>query len=137
MGQGSQQSRTFLKLVAIAAALLLTSGSILLGTSLSAYAAATLTASPATGLSNGTVVTVTGSGFTANGTGNILECNNSPGEPTVALTLPVVGLSNKLVGCTSPSISRLVSTNTTGRSRPPIPSSKAPQGHPVGRPRMS
>jgi Fibronectin type III domain len=48
-----------------------------------------VTVTPGTCLNGGTVVTVTGSGFTAGALGNLLECNSDAGQPTVALPAPV------------------------------------------------
>ncbi len=48
-----------------------------------------VTVNPGTCLNGGTVVTVTGSGFTPAALGNILECNSDTGQPTVALPAPV------------------------------------------------
>ncbi len=57
---------------------------------------ATISVSPAAGLTDGATVTVSGSGFD-DGPGAVLECNYSPGEPTVT----VAGISAP-VGCTDP-----------------------------------
>ena len=81
-------------------------------TSLAATAGPTITVSPSTGLSKGQSVTITGSGFTAKSIGNILECNNDPNIPTVALGSPVnASLS---IGCTAPSYAHLVTTGSDG-----------------------
>lgn len=71
----------------------------------------TLALSSSTGLTNGQSISVTGSGYARNSPGNILECNDAPGEPTVALGSPV----NKSlpVGCTSPTY-KLITTSATG-----------------------
>ncbi len=73
---------------------------------------ANVVVTPATGLSGGQSVSITGSGFTANSTGNILECNDALNQPTVALPAPVS--SPLAVGCTSPSYHVLASTSATG-----------------------
>jgi len=55
-----------------------------------------ISASPSTGLSSGQVVYVTGTGFTPDSPGQVVECNLTPGEPTNgngSYPLPV--------GCTS------------------------------------
>lgn len=58
---------------------------------------ATVTVSQATCLTSGTVVTVTGSGFTPGHPGGITQCSSAPGQPTV----PLVG--NPIpVSCSSP-----------------------------------
>ena len=74
--------------------------------------APTLAADPGTCLSGGTVVSVTGSGFDPGSSGAILECNNSPGEPSVALGSPI----NKTVpvGCSGTALVNVVSTSSTG-----------------------
>ena len=74
-----------------------------------ASAAAAVTVTPSTGLSNGSVVTVTGTGFDASDTGAILECNNAPNQPTVS----VAGIEQAPVGCTNPLL-KIVSTNASG-----------------------
>ncbi len=68
--------------------------------------------SPATGLTGGQSVTVTGSGFAKSSIGNILECNDDPNQPTVALPAPVSSAVS--VGCTGPSYSALVNTSASG-----------------------
>jgi hypothetical protein len=72
----------------------------------------TLTVNPDSGLSGGTVVNVSGSGFAKSSIGNVLECNSDPGQPTVALGSPIN--SSLPVSCTAPSYSMLVSTNSQG-----------------------
>ncbi|HTZ10653.1 MAG TPA: hypothetical protein VMB72_16390 [Acidimicrobiales bacterium] len=72
----------------------------------------TLSASPSTKLTNGEAVTVTGSGFAKNSIGNILECNDDPKQPTVALGSPVD--SSVPVSCIPPSLGKLVTTNKKG-----------------------
>jgi len=57
-----------------------------------------MTVNPATCLNGGTKVTVSGSGFDAGSLGNVLECNNAKGQPTVALPSPVN--ENVQVSCT-------------------------------------
>ena len=101
------------KALMVLASMLVVAGSVLLGTTMSAYAAATLTASPSTGLANGTPVTITGSGFAKNSIGNVLECNTDPNQPNVHDG----GLVNSdiAVSCTAPSFSFLVTTNSQGK----------------------
>jgi hypothetical protein len=82
------------------------------GFATAAYGAATLTATPDTGLTNGQSVTLSGSGFTKSSIGNVLECNNATGQPTVAVGSPIN--SSISVGCTAPSLSKLVTTSATG-----------------------
>jgi len=74
-----------------------------------ASAAATLSATPDTGLSNGTVVTLSGSGFADSSPGAYLECNNDPSQPTVE----VAGVEQAPVGCTDP-LNNVVTTTATG-----------------------
>lgn len=74
----------------------------------------TIAITPNTGLGNGETVAITGSGFKPSQPGNVLECNNAPNEPTVALGSPV---NNPLaIGCTPPTFSAasLTSTSATG-----------------------
>ncbi len=73
---------------------------------------ASLIATPSTGLTSGESISVTGSGFSANSTGNVLECNDAPDEPTVALANPVG--SSLAVGCTGPTYRILATTSATG-----------------------
>ena len=72
---------------------------------------ATLTLS-STSVSGGESVTVTGSGLTASSPGNVLECNNSPTQPTVDLGAPINHVVD--VGCSAPSLSQVVTTSDTG-----------------------
>lgn len=80
----------------------------------SASATVTLSVSPSTGLANGQSVTLSASGLADGSSGNVLECNNATGEPTVALGTPVN--SDVAVGCTAPALaaSALASTSSTG-----------------------
>jgi hypothetical protein len=96
----------------VVAAVLVVGGAVLLGSSMSAFAASTLTGSPTTGLVNGSPVTLTGSGFAKNSIGNVLECNTDAKQPTVADPSPVS--SSISVSCTAPSFSHLVTTNSKG-----------------------
>lgn len=83
--------------IRLGAAGALVAGIGLVGWATAAWATATLTATPSTGITNGQTITLTGSGWTPGSIGNILECNNAPNEPTVALPQPV---GNSLaVGC--------------------------------------
>jgi hypothetical protein len=87
-------------------------GGVLLLTVVPAYAAASLTVTPSTGLTSGQTVNVTGSGFTDNSIGEVLECNTDAKQPTVALGSPLDKTVN--VGCTPPNLSELVDTNASG-----------------------
>ena len=77
-------------------------------------------------------MTLTGSGFTPSSTGNILECNNDPNEPNVALGAPV---NNPVgVGCTAPSLSAsaLTSTSASGTVSKQYPVAGGTVGPPCG-----
>ena len=90
-------------------------GGYVLATTAPASAAATgipLTVTPDTGLSAGQQVTVTGSGFDDTSPGNILECNDDPNQPTVALPSPVS--STVSVGCNLIGYAHLVTTTSSG-----------------------
>jgi len=67
---------------------------------------------PATGLVQRQVVTVTSTGLANHAYGNVLECNDSPGEPTVPVGRPF-DLSLP-VGCSPPSLKQIVSTSAAG-----------------------
>lgn len=74
----------------------------------SAAAAASLTVSPSTGLTNDQTVTVTGSGL-ANGTiGGIVECSSDASQPTIQVEGSPVSVS-----CTNP-LSNLAKTTSNG-----------------------
>jgi hypothetical protein len=77
-----------------------------------AYAAASITVTPATGLANGQMVTITGSGFTKASIGNVLECNTDPNQPTVHDG----GVVNAdiSISCNAPSFSHLVTVDASG-----------------------
>ena len=72
----------------------------------------TLTANPGTCLNGGSVVTVTGSGFTPKGAGAVLECNDTAGQPTVALGAPIS--QSVPVGCSGVAATALVQTDSSG-----------------------
>ncbi len=101
--------------VAVATALVVTGVTFLAGT-VSASAATgvtgTVIVTPATGLTNGQTVTITGSGFSNGAIGNILECNSDSAQPNVHLG-GVVN-SDVPVGCSAPSLMKLVTTTATG-----------------------
>jgi hypothetical protein len=78
----------------------------------SAAGSPSMTVNPDSGLSNGSVVDVSGSGFSDSSIGNILECNSDPNQPTVADGSPIN--SSIPVSCTAPSYSMLVSTSSQG-----------------------
>jgi hypothetical protein len=73
-----------------------------------ASAAPTFSVSPDTGLTSGQVVVVSGSGFADGASGAIVECNNDPAQPTIAV------LGNQVpVSCTNP-LKNLDGTSPTG-----------------------
>jgi hypothetical protein len=83
-----------------------------LGAKDGAYAAASLSVTPSTGLSAGQTVSVTGTGLAPGATGAVLQCNSDPTQPTVALAAPV---SKSLpVSCTGISAAALASTDGSG-----------------------
>jgi len=77
----------------------------------SAGAAASITVTPHDNLTNGQQVTVSGSGF-QQGPGAILECNPTPGEPTIQ-----VAGSPVPVGCTNP-LDHLITVDSSGNVPP-------------------
>jgi len=77
-----------------------------------AFATGTLAATPHGGIRQGEVVTVTGTGLAANSYGYVLECNDTPGEPTVLVGPP---FDQRIpVGCSAPNLKYIVSTSSTG-----------------------
>jgi hypothetical protein len=76
--------------------------------SLPASAAGSITVMPNTGVTAGTSVTVSGSGFAANSTGTVIECSAAPGQPTIGV------LGNPVpVSCTNP-LAHVITTNASG-----------------------
>jgi hypothetical protein len=94
-----------------AGAALVVTGGVTLGFPISTMmvgATPNLTVTPSTGLKAGDVVQVSGSGFTPNSTGAILECNSDTHQPTISF------LGNNVpVSCTSP-LNKIVSTDGSG-----------------------
>ena len=87
----------------------------MVATQMSAFAAnpnVPITITPDTGLSDGSTVTITGTGFTPKSLGNVLECNSDPNQPNVL----VGGLVNSKisVSCNAPSLSALVTVSDSG-----------------------
>jgi hypothetical protein len=77
-----------------------------------AFAAGTLRATRASGLVQGEVVGVIGSGLAANAYGYVLECNSAPGEPTIAVGAP---FNQRIpIGCSRPNLKYIVSTSAAG-----------------------
>jgi hypothetical protein len=95
----------------LAAVALIVGGVVALASN-SAFAAGTLHVSPASGLGQKQVVRVSGSGLTPNAYGYIVECNGARGEPTVVVGPPFDQAIP--VGCSPPSLKRLVSTSSSG-----------------------
>jgi hypothetical protein len=69
-----------------------------------------LNADPGTCLNGGTPIAVTGSGYDANSIGILLECNNDPSQPSVALPAPVS--QTVPVSCTGIAIANAIPTKT-------------------------
>lgn len=84
---------------------------VLFGTD-AAFGAATIRVTPAFGLSGGKVVTVTGTGLAKNAYGTVIECNGTPGEPTVLVGPPFDEWVP--VGCSPPSLKHIVWTGASG-----------------------
>ena len=85
---------------------------VLLFAGAAAFASGTLHTSAATGLTQGEIVNVTGTGLSPNVFGYVLECNNTPGEPTVPVGPP---FDERIpVGCSPPSLKHIVSTASDG-----------------------
>ena len=127
------------KLLMIIASVLVATGSVLLVTTITggtlAASAATgasppITITPDTGLTNGQVVTITGTGFAKSSIGNVLECNSDAKQPTVL----VGGLVNSTisVSCIAPSLSKLVTTSATGALNTTFPVVQGTVGPPCG-----
>ena len=72
------------------------------------FAAATITVSPSTNLSNNQSVSISGSGLAIKSTGSILECNNTPNQPTIDVAGSPVPVS-----CTNPLLD-ILTTSSTG-----------------------
>src|ERR1700729_530838 len=86
------------RLVVVGAAAALTlSVLVFVGARLASAATPTITVSPTTGLLNGQLLTVTGSGYAPNTVGGPVECNDAPGQPTVQEDGFAIG-----VGCDVP-----------------------------------
>jgi large repetitive protein len=110
-GSAGKSRTTARVLVVVVSAVVLAAG-VLTASAAVAASSPTLSASPNTGLSNGSVVSVSGSGFAKSSIGNVLECNSDPSQPTVEDGSPIN--SSIPVSCTAPSYSKLVTTNGSG-----------------------
>ena len=103
-----RQQRVVYRLVAV----VLVAGGLVVSASASAFGVATISLNQASGLAQRQVVDVNGVGLAANTFGYVLECNDTPGEPTLTVgppfddTLPI--------GCSPASLKHLVSTAPDG-----------------------
>jgi hypothetical protein len=79
--------------VAGAAATLLLSALVFVGAPLASAATPSIQVSPTTGLLDGQLLTVTGSGYAPNTVGGPVECNDAPGQPTVQIDGFAIGVS--------------------------------------------
>jgi hypothetical protein len=77
-----------------------------------AAATPTLHVSASTGLTQKELVGVTGTGLAPGAYGEVLECNATPGEPTVSVGAPFDEVIP--VGCSAPSLKAIVSTTAGG-----------------------
>jgi hypothetical protein len=110
MTNGARKSKVSRRNWLIAAALV--TGGFVCFASADAFAAGTLVASPHGGIKQGEVVTVTGTGLAASSYGYVIECNDTPGEPTVLVRPP---FDQRIpVGCSPPNLKYIVSTSSTG-----------------------
>lgn len=77
--------------------------------------AVTLTVTPSDGLSDGQVVTVTGTGFPAGTAGTIRECGGTAAAPQCDLTVTAafVTTANGTIPPTSVTVERIIDTGTT------------------------
>ena len=103
---------------------------ILLGLSVLTYggvaaAAGSLEVTPNSSLTNGSIVTVAGSGFVADTIGSVVECSNVADQPTInafGSTLPV--------SCTSP-VNKILETSDTGAFSVPFTVAEGTVGPPA------
>ena len=91
-----------------------------------AAAAGSLEVTPDSGLTNGSITTVVGSGFASNTVGSIVECSNVADQPTIA----VAGGSAEPVSCTNP-LPKVVATNATGAFTVPFTIAEGTVGPPA------
>src|ERR1700684_987033 len=94
----------------LAAALVV--GGVVSLASAQAFAAGTLRVGPATGLTQGKVVSVAGTGLAANAYGYVLECNSAPHDPPLYVGPPFD--QPVPIGCSRPSLKYIVSTSSAG-----------------------
>jgi hypothetical protein len=95
----------------VAAALVLVLG-VLMFAGADAFATGALQSSASNNLTQAQVVTITGTGFAANSYGYVLECNETPGEPSVPVGPPFDTYIP--IGCSAPNLKHIVSTTATG-----------------------
>ena len=110
-GRGVVSTTMTARTCAITAALVVMLG-VLLFAGADAFAAGTLHPSASKALTQAEIVSVKGTGFASNAFGYILECNETPGEPTVPVGAP---FDQRIpVGCSGPSLKHIVSTSADG-----------------------
>ncbi|HEY5026704.1 MAG TPA: hypothetical protein VII76_17135 [Acidimicrobiales bacterium] len=97
------------RLVAI---VLVAGGFVLFKTATAVAASPSISVRPATGLTGGKKVTVSGSGLAASAKGYVLECNEAPGEPTIHIGPPFD--ESLPIGCSAPSLRRITATTSDG-----------------------
>jgi len=90
----------------------LLAGGLVIATAGPAFGAAALTLSKSSGLSQAQVVSVSGSGLSGGSYGYLLECNDTPGEPTVTVGPPFDSILP--VGCSAPNLKHIVHTTAGG-----------------------
>ena len=95
----------------VAAALVLVLG-ILMFAGADAFATGAIQSSVSNNLTQAQVVSITGTGFAPNSYGYVLECNETPGEPTVPVGPPFN--TSIPIGCSAPNLKHIVNTNATG-----------------------
>ena len=103
-------------MLALAAALTLSTVGVITFASEAGAATPAITVTPNSGLQStgSTVVTVTGSGFTPSTLGSMTQCSNDKSQPTVDVTLPVVGVESIPVSCSGFTASTVVTTDASG-----------------------
>jgi hypothetical protein len=110
-GRGVVSTTITARTRAVTAALVVVLG-VLLFAGADAFAAGTLHPSVSKALAQAEVVSVSGSGFAPSAFGYILECNETPGEPTVPVGAP---FDQRIpVGCSGPSLKHIVATGANG-----------------------
>jgi hypothetical protein len=95
----------------LAAVVLVAGGLVIFGTA-AAFAAGTISVNLTTGLSQGQIVLLSGTGLADSAPGYVVECNDAPKEPTVLIGSPFNQAMS--VGCSAPSLKHLVFTTASG-----------------------